>query len=112
MKRAIPIALLSLVAIFALACGSDDSACEDLLERCETCFDPEQIAVCEARRADRDQVRCSLALDDVRALCGADAGPMTTDAIASDARVVDALPSPADMPALDARPMLRSDGIQ
>lgn len=107
MTRAIPIALLSLVAIFALACGSDESACEDLLQRCKTCFAPEQLAVCEARRADRDQVRCSLALDDVRELCGADAGPMTTDA-----RVLDALPPPADMPALDARPMLQSDGIQ
>lgn len=99
MRRAIPIAALS-IALFALACGDDDSTCEELLERCETCFDPELIAVCEARRADRDQVRCSLALDDVRTMCGTDAGPM-----ASDARVLDALPMSIDMSAPDAMPM-------
>lgn len=88
MRRAIPIAAACLaVMLLALACGEDESACEELLDRCERCFDPDLIAICEARRDDRDQVRCSLALDDVRAQCGTDAG-MTTDA-----RVVDALPA-------------------
>ena len=86
--RALLIGALTLLSGSAvLGCGSDDSVCEDLLVLCEGCVDPDLIAVCEARRDDRDQVRCSLALDDVRAECGADAGPTSRDA-----RVVDALP--------------------
>ena len=98
MRHALTIALLGLTAL--VSCSEDESTCEELLDRCEACFDPDLIAVCEARRKDRDQVRCSLALDDVRAACGTDAGLPSTDA-----RVPDALPTPVDMSPADASPM-------
>jgi hypothetical protein len=69
-----------------LSCAEDESPCQELLARCEMCTGEAQLAVCMARANDRDQVRCSLALDDIRENCGTDGG------MSRDQSVVDALP--------------------
>lgn len=65
------LALLFLVGLGG--CGDDDSACQALLDLCTECMADEQVAICEARAKDRDQVQCSLVLDDIRGAC-TDAG--------------------------------------
>lgn len=67
MRFALLIALL-------LGCAEDESPCQELLQRCELCTEVAQLEVCAARAEDRDQVRCSLALADVRENCGTDGG--------------------------------------
>lgn len=71
-----------LLALMIGGCGEDDSACQTLLDLCLGCGMQADIEVCEARAKDRDQVQCSLALDDIRANC-TDAGmPDIPDMIA------------------------------
>lgn len=72
MKRALPGLVWVLLAGLS-GCGDDDSACQDLLALCTQCTAPEQVEICEARARDRDQVQCSLVIDDIRAAC-TDAG--------------------------------------
>lgn len=81
MKRA---ALL--IALTCGACAEDDSACQTLLDLCTECTAPEQVEICDARAKDRDQVQCSLAIDDIRAAC-TDAGVEATPRTGRDASV-------------------------
>lgn len=78
--------LIVTLAMVLGSCAEDESPCQELLLRCEMCTDDAQLAVCMARANDRDQVRCSLALDDVRENCSTDGGTMRD-------RGIDALPT-------------------
>lgn len=85
--------LMLLSATFTLAlaaCAEDESTCNKLETICAACEDAEAIANCETLLKRRDQVDCSLALDDLEMVCGGDGGATPPDAS------VDALQSMPD----------------
>lgn len=65
----------ALLALSMLSCVEDDSACNDLEKICEACVDADSVARCERLIKRRDQVDCSLALDELTLICVSEAGP-------------------------------------
>ncbi|MEZ4465738.1 MAG: hypothetical protein R3F60_00060 [bacterium] len=72
--------LLVITTTLALAaCAEDESTCNELETICAACQDAESVMRCETLLKRRDQVDCSLALDDLRMICVGDGG-LTVDA--------------------------------
>jgi hypothetical protein len=62
--------LAALLALSPLACKEEESACNEVEAVCAACADVEAQTTCEALLQRRDQVDCSLALEDLVLVCG------------------------------------------
>lgn len=66
--------LAALLALSPLACKEEESACNEVEALCAACGDVDSQTTCETLLRRRDQVDCSLALEELVLACG-DGGP-------------------------------------
>lgn len=68
--------MAALLALTTLSCKEEESACAEVEAICALCDDAEALTTCQTLLRRRDQVDCSLAMEDLAAMCGGgEAGP-------------------------------------